>query len=622
MAGEFLTTLTTVTNFAGLVVSLWLGFYIVTRSPRSQISWLASGTLWALTGYFLNNLTYVQGPPGSRLPWWWGWSVALAVPLWSHLSVTLLPEEAARRQRWWVPLVYLVTLNLVAMEAFTPWIFEGVTTEPSLYSSAQQPGPLYPLFVLYLIAVPLLSTYNLTLASRQARNPVIRKQLGLLAWAAALAVFAGAYNGAAVWLGLRAPLVISSLALAGGVGLLGYAVARYNALVEGRVLGVDLPYTALAMGLVVAAYLLAAWISNVIFGVPFMAFVFVLMLAVISHSLYDRGRSLLDTLFYRQRYRHLRSNLRDVVSQIQPDEDIGTALTPILETVCGALGAEAAFIAVRRGDAFTVTTQWGTPPGRESIAAELLAADEASLVTQPVADGALAGMEVIVPLQAAGESIGALVLGRRSSGAGYSDEDLVVLEECGDTLASVLHTAQLQAESVQQIEGLLRQLQQLEQQLQQQMRSALTAGETPLSLVGMEKKEAVALVEDALRRLYDYSYLGQHELAVLRAAERHMDVGKGAFVTHIDRGKALQRLLVAALEKLKPSGQRPSPATREWWPYVILHDCYVLGTQNRDVMSALYIGEGTFNRARRSALRAVTRAVAEMERQAQALPRA
>ena len=36
-----------------------------------------------------------------------------------------------------------------------------------------------------------------------------------------------------------------------------------------------------------------------------------------------------------------------------------------------------------------------------------------------------------------------------------------------------------------------------------------------------------------------------------------------------------------------------------------------------DVMSALYISEGTFNRARRRAVRGVTRALAEMEREIQ-----
>ena len=39
----------------------------------------------------------------------------------------------------------------------------------------------------------------------------------------------------------------------------------------------------------------------------------------------------------------------------------------------------------------------------------------------------------------------------------------------------------------------------------------------------------------------------------------------------------------------------------------------VLDEPNRDIMSRLYIGEGTFNRARRRALQGVARALQEME---------
>ncbi len=53
----------------------------------------------------------------------------------------------------------------------------------------------------------------------------------------------------------------------------------------------------------------------------------------------------------------------------------------------------------------------------------------------------------------------------------------------------------------------------------------------------------------------------------------------------------------------------------EWYQYLILNDCYVKGKRNRDVMAELYVGEGTFNRARRRAVRALTRALAEMERE-------
>jgi hypothetical protein len=612
-----LLALTAVTNFLCLAISLWLGFYIVTRSPNSKVSWLASATLWSLSGYFLNNLTYIQGPPGSPLPRWWGWSVALAIPFCFHLSVALLPEGMSGRRRPLVYLFYFLTVNFVAMEAYTPWVFSGATAEPSIYSSAQRAGPLYPFFALYHIAVPALALYNLWLGRRQAKSGLLRKQFALLGWTVALAIFSGLYNAVSVWFALGTPTLISSLSLGAGVVLLGYAVARYNALVEGRAIGIDFLYTALAMVLVVGAYLVAAFLSDLIFGVPFIAFVLVIMLAIVSHSLYDWGRTFLDRLFYRRQHRELRANLRDFVRRATPDQDIQESLQAILQTLCDSLEARKGLVALREGEGIVVAADWQVDLGAMSVASEALVVDEVTVLSAPTEHAVLAGMALIVPLFAAGEQMGAIVLGHRTTGVQYAEEDLELLEDCADTVAAVVQTMHLQERSVEQIDALLRQVRRQEQELQARMREALAAGSGPAILDAHSETEAISLVEDALRHLYDYPYLGEHVLAQLRVVESYLDLQEGAFVTHLDRGQALQEALVAAIEKLKPPGPQPSLPAREWRHYVILHDAYVLGELNRDIMSRLYIGEGTFHRARRRAVRAVARAVAEMERQAE-----
>jgi hypothetical protein len=191
------------------------------------------------------------------------------------------------------------------------------------------------------------------------------------------------------------------------------------------------------------------------------------------------------------------------------------------------------------------------------------------------------------------------------------------LEDLADTVASVVHTVRLQERSVQQIDTLLREVRERERVLQGRMREALAAEVRGPLLDGQSDGEAISLVEDALRHLHDYSYLGESGLAELRIVDSYLDVKESAFVTHLDRGKALHEVVVTAVEKLKPSGARPLPPTREWHQYVILHDCYVLGKLTRDVMGTLYVSEGTFNRARRRAVRGVTRALSEMEGQAQ-----
>jgi hypothetical protein len=85
-------------------------------------------------------------------------------------------------------------------------------------------------------------------------------------------------------------------------------------------------------------------------------------------------------------------------------------------------------------------------------------------------------------------------------------------------------------------------------------------------------------------------------------------------VIHLDLGKAAYNVLAEAVERLRPDDiLLCDPPPREWYPYLILHDAYLEDIPNRDIMSRLYISEETFNRTCRAALRAVTRALEEME---------
>jgi|SRR5690242_10686659 len=118
------------------------------------------------------------------------------------------------------------------------------------------------------------------------------------------------------------------------------------------------------------------------------------------------------------------------------------------------------------------------------------------------------------------------------------------------------------------------------------------------------------LVEQCLWHLSQYAWLGQSELAAELAIE-------GA--NQIERGKAVREVLLGAIERLRPAGARPCGASclpREWYSYAILYDAYVADVPNRNIMSRLYISEGTFNRRRREALHAVACALLEVKRSA------
>ena len=104
--------------------------------------------------------------------------------------------------------------------------------------------------------------------------------------------------------------------------------------------------------------------------------------------------------------------------------------------------------------------------------------------------------------------------------------------------------------------------------------------------------------------------------AGLRIVRTRVDSKRDGYRHVLDRGKALSETLVDALNELWPDTPLPKESRcppREWHMYIILHDSYVEEETNRDIMSRLYISEGTFNRTRRRALRAVAKSLAEME---------
>jgi hypothetical protein len=120
------------------------------------------------------------------------------------------------------------------------------------------------------------------------------------------------------------------------------------------------------------------------------------------------------------------------------------------------------------------------------------------------------------------------------------------------------------------------------------------------------------LVDFALRNIFNYAYLADSPLAEMDIVRQKL---AGEKKTHVERGKAVQAVILEALEKLRPSLEVPhDPVTRDWYPYVILHDAYVEEIQNRDIMNRLYISEGTFNRTRRTAINSLAQTLAEMEK--------
>ncbi len=61
-------SITLIANLEFLVAAVWLGIYLVTRSPHSLVVWLTGLTLWSIAGLFLNLLLALTPPNSNRIP--------------------------------------------------------------------------------------------------------------------------------------------------------------------------------------------------------------------------------------------------------------------------------------------------------------------------------------------------------------------------------------------------------------------------------------------------------------------------------------------------------------------------------------------------------------------------
>ncbi len=611
-----LLSITSVVNFLALATALWLGLYVVTRSPRRLISWLTGLALWCLTGPFLNILLALTplpvpaGAPSWLSPflqfweanlrqgassWLQGWSVVPAIALWHHATVLMRPR-VLNRWRWTRILFgYGVAVAAIAVQTNTSLLISSTLAVDPLYLSASRTGPLYPLFLALGLLLTGMSLVNLMRSAYVAPTNIPRKQFLTLAAATLIAGLALPISSAGWLLGLRVPTVVSSLLLGLAVILIGYGVASFSALVDGRTIRRDFYYNAIAIGVVTGLYLFITWVSVQLFGVPGVTFIFVVLLAIVTHSLVDVARRYLDPLFYRQDIRQTRDHLHKLVSIAGQQGELDEHLSVTLDSLCASARAIFGLILLFEGDdensvRIAAACRWNR--GDLQLSPQDLIADDVLHLKPGQFSPPLDEAALLIPLYADVEQLGALVLGRPINGVSYSQADVDLLLYPSDRLADAIRDARRQAEYVAQVAQVIETSEPQTDKYPDQV--------------------SVKAVEDALRHIVDYAYLGDHPLARFKLVRSR--VAADAAVTHLDLGKAVYDALADVVEKLRPDDAPPSdPPPREWYPYLILYSAYLEDVPNRDIMSRLYISEGTFNRTRRAALRAVARALEEME---------
>ena len=628
--------LTTLVNVGGLGVSLWLGLYLVTRPPRSRLSWLGALALWSLGSFYLNNALLIYVPGSHVLPWLRA-AELLAIALAFHLLLLLPAEKEPHGRafflppvrlpwlesrlptigRFGVPLAYGLAVVLFVVGVFPFGLPPQSSPLPVVYLSDRIATPLYPLVPGYLLLLVILSLLHLGQCRKQEPTPKGRRQYIPLFEAVILTGLSGLYLGLGVQLHLQIPSFPADLALGATAVILGYRVAQNQARIQGVAIERDLLYIGLGIGLLTVCYVVLAEILHLgghIFST--LTLIMIVVVAVSSLMLYDALRSSLDRLFYHEHFRQLRANLRALSRESGIGQGLPERLQAVLSRLCATLGVRQGLIAMRDGESFICQASERAQPTGEVFSKGALTGGEIATLPLPDATGP-EGMALLIPVHADGEQVAAVALGSKESGAPFLEEDLILLDDLADDLGRIIHTMRLQEGNARTLSQMVSDFREQEHALQRQVQGILAEGQAAPG--GTKDEEFMASVEDALRRLYDYPYLGEHTLAELAVVRVGLASREPGFVTHIDRGKALSEVLVQAMEKLRPEKPEPKPLavpSREWHLFLVLHAAYVVGDPNREIMSRLYIGEGTFNRTRRRALRGVAKALQEMEQEA------
>ena len=600
-------------NFIALIAAFWLGLYVITRSPRAPTAWLTAFTLWSLGGLFLNILLALNPPPAAPyrpsglrflFPFWasgtfeqgasaWlqGWSVAPAVAFWHHATLLMRPGKM-NPWRWTrVTIGYITAIVAVEVQAFTQILFSVEGGDP-LYLNSLHAGSLYSIFGIMLVVLTTASIVNLARSARVAPTKTARRQLWVLVAATAIAGLTGPVSILASWLDLfPIPMVVLSAILAIFVGLVGFGVARYSALVEGRTMARDFIYNLVMIVFITCFYLLAVRTLVLAYEVPSVLLILIPILAIFTHSLMSMAYRLVDHLFYRQQTRRLRSNLLRLSRLAGEGEQLHENLNETLKSLCQSTRAIYGLI-------FTFDGEWARPISDFrwhdlpiELPTQILSADdvlhlEVGHLPEPLNEAAL-----LVPLYVESEQVGALVLGQPTNGVRFADADVDSILHPADRIADVIYISKRKNEYLSRLA-----------ELTEEHRTHATTAAPSIPVDAME---------DALRNLFDYAYLADTPLADMQLVRKGVAAGQK---THLERGKTVYAVIVEALEHLRPVGNVPSePMPREWYPYTILRDAYLDNIPNRDIMGKLYISEGTFNRTRRAAIRTLAREMAEME---------
>ncbi len=538
----------------------------------------------------------------------------------SHAILEMTGTPSRGRRRSTVSLSYVVAAIFLVMVLLTPWVVSTLATEPAPHF---QPGSLFWVFFAYFSGASALSFWFIIRAWRRTMLMSNRRRLAylLVVWVApGLSVFpfllisGRALTSPTIFYGI---LIIVDSMLAVMLAIMAYSLAFVGNLLPDRLIKARMLQFFLR-GPVVAIVTLGVivWMPRAgnFLGLPgdeimpiaavmvilFLQWVITLIMPWLERWLVYSGEAEIR-------------RIQQVEQRLLTGTDFKQLLDTILATVCEIMRVDSAFVVSVTAGRATLERAVGladltlfNPASIEGLTADTDISDHVKLEEISTFDDMLTwGGYLMLPLhhQLPSEDeprfLGLLGVRQPDDQQGkYRLEQLMAL---ATRTAEALEDRRLQAEVMAALEGLLPQI----EVIQQRRGDSVTDLSRPASEV-VSSPAFATTIKDALSHYWGGPNLTEPALLQLTVVQRALEENDQ------NAQRAVRAVLNNAIENLRPEGQR-SMTTAEWILYNILEMRFVQGRKVRDVALRLAMSEADFYRKQRVAIEAVTEIIADME---------
>jgi hypothetical protein len=609
------------------ITAFSLMLYSLTFNLREKIARILAQLMACVTiVYFMDILASTAQSNGEMALWlrlqWLG--IAFVPASYLHLSDALLaatgrPSRGRRRAIGFFS--YMLGGAIVLIAGFTN-LLAGELHIAGL-AGYLIPGPLFPLFALFIFGALAVSGLNYWRSYRRCLTRTSKRRMRYLmigSLGPILATFP--FLMLADDTGMMFPflfwtaLIVITIGVAGMLVLMTYTIAYFGVSYPDRVVKGRL-FQWILRGPVVASTVLAITVVANRIAIRLnledsrlVPFTMVASLLLLQYLITLIRQPIERWLFYGQDRKDL-VRLHRLEDRLLTTSDLRQFLESILNAACDITNATSAFIAAM---------------GKEGLELEVAVGPEDPLRTsEDLPPVLMAGRNRkienlgtlfiwdhywLLPLkdqESSEEILGIMGFRAWSEEPEFSPEQAASVRILADRALVALSDRLFQRDVFLAMDRIVPQMEEIHRI---RAASRYIGSEGQISPMGASGTEAnlIQWVRDALTHYWGGPRLTESPLLRLHIVRDALDQHEGNPVN------ALRAILHEAIERIRPAGERRF--TAEWMLYNILEMKFLEGRKVRDVAMRLAMSEADLYRKQRVALEAVTKAIAEMERDA------